>query len=527
MQSPIILQKISLNKAILMVIGIIIITMGVMIFIHPPSIFPDASHGFQVMRSMQMGGKFNMLTAPDQDDISQNSSAFISWWSPGQYLVPYFFQSILKVNTGQASAITIIIFELSGLAGLYCFFRKIGFNSLISAVSLLFIACQVAFIIPFVFYNGGEILLFGFVGWFLYGCLAVDKPGIKLLAFVLLSGWLGFICKSSFMWLYSAGLLCLWLRLSATNTKVNMRRLVINGIWIGIPAILSLVTIYVFYLSKGATPASAPTGLKLTWQTFSFPLASPLLSGFSVDDLFNGLVFHTTGQVYNPCFIIAVLLLLAALSLILIAGIIQYVPNNNYRLFLLVFYTVSLLFFCGAYLRQLNISYEARHYRIIGLLIVPGTIYLFSTFKPIYQLFFGVACVGIAISSYAFFIKGYKFNVNVSARGNTGIAQEYIDQPSLNYLMQLDRQNSNAIFAFITPDIGLEISHNRVITIDPPTLGEQIDYEDFIYDGHAGPLYLLLPANYNNVATLLKFFPGYSSFTTTQLGRKYILYAAK
>ena len=160
-----------------------------------------------------MGGGFNRLVAPSQDDISQNTAQFLTWWSPGQYLLPYFIKSILGLNTGHATALTVILLELCGLAGFYTFFKKIGFTPNIAALSLVFIICQEAFITPYIFYNGGEILLFGFEGWFLYGCVSIKKPGWQLLLFVLLSGWLGFLCKSSFIWIYAAGLLCIWLRL--------------------------------------------------------------------------------------------------------------------------------------------------------------------------------------------------------------------------------------------------------------------------------------------------------------------------
>jgi len=182
-----------------------------------------------------------------------------------------------------------------------------------------------------------------------------------------------------------------------------------------------------------------------------------------------------------------------------------------------------------AYLRQLNISYEARHFRIIGLLIVPGVIYLMSKFHPVYRTVFVLLCVCLAYASYAYFIKGYLYNKNKSAHGPSGIAQEYVDQSALNYMLKLDSANRNAIFAFVTPDMGLEITHNRIITIDPPLPGEQIDMDDYIYDGHAGPLYLLLPANYKgaNAALLMKFFPGYSSFTVTKLSGGTMLYSAR
>ena len=503
--------------------------MGIMIFVYPPSIFPDPSHGFQVMRSMQMGAGFNRLIAPDQDDISKNTSHFLTWWSPGQYLVPYSIKIISGLNTGRATVIAITLFELSGLAGFYVFFKKLGFTPLIAALSIVFIICQQAFVTPYVFYNGGDVLLFGFEGWFLYGCAIVKKADIKLLLFVLLSGWAGFFCKSSFLWIYAAGLLCICLRLSAAGNRLNIQRLIKNGIWIAIPAILSLACIYIFFLSKGQSPASTSNGIKLSWQTFGFPLASPLVSGFSVDDIMHGMLYPTFSPMFTPGHIILLLILLALISLVLITCIIRYVPKDNYRLFILVFYLVSILFFSVAYLKQLTISYEGRHFRIIGLLIVPGIIYLVSKLKVHYQLVFGALCIVLIFINYSFLIKGYIFNKNISARGSSGIAQEYIDQSSLNYILNLDEQNKNALFVFVTADLPLEIAHNRIITLDPPLPGSKFDYDDYIYNGHAGPLYILLPTNYagERANIVMKFFPGYTAFTQQKLGTNYMLYAGK
>jgi len=499
-----------------------------MVCVCPPSVYPDPCHGFQVLRSMQMGAKFNTLVSPNQDDISKNNVDFLTWWSPGQYLIPYWFKLLFGVNTAWACISTIIIFQLSGLVGFYCFFRKIGFTSNVALISLLLIMCQLAFIIPYIFYSGGELLVFGFEGWFLYGCIAIEKPGIKLLLFVLLSGWIGFLCKSSFMWVYVAGLMCLWLRLSAIKNHLNLQRLVKNGIWLAIPAAISLVAIYVFFLSKGANPASNSTGFTASWQAIGFPLGSPLLSGFSVDDLTHGLIFHQPGNTLTPAYVLPILLFTALASLILIIAIIRYIPKGNYRLFIIVFYAISVLFFSVAFLRQVNISYESRHFRILSLMLAPGIIYLFSRFRPVYQILLGLICICIAFVNYSTLVRIYKVN-NLSARGNTGLAQQSIDQPSLDHLLQLDKQNTNAIFAFTTPDVGLEIEHNRIITLDQPPANIPFDNDDYSYDGHAGPLYIVLPATYDGAKAgmIMKFFRGYKDFSVQKLSPAYTLYSAK
>src|ERR1700744_5086169 len=228
-------------KIIIGVLFALIIVLGILLFINPPSVFPDPANGFQVMRCMEMGGKFNIMITPNQDDFSKNNLTCLTWWSPGQYLVPYVFKQLFGFNTGQASAVTITLCQLLGLGGFYSFFKKIGFTPFIAAISILFIACQQFFVVPYVFYNGGETLFFAFIGWFLYGCTALKTADWKLLVFVLLSGWIGFLCKSSVMWMYAAGLLFLWLRLSLPDKKTS--NWIRNGFWIGVPAVIAVATI--------------------------------------------------------------------------------------------------------------------------------------------------------------------------------------------------------------------------------------------------------------------------------------------
>lgn len=475
---------------------------------------------------MELGGGFNHLISPNQDDLSKNTAEFISWWSPGQYLVPYFFKLIFSTNTGQASALTITLCQLLGLAGFYTCFKKLGFSSFVSALSILFIACQQFFVVPYVFYNGGEVLLFAFLGWFLYGCIVIEKPGLKLFIFVLLAGWLGFFCKSSIMWVYGAGLLFLWIRLSSRQNA--LRQWMKNGVWVAIPAVLSFIAIWAFYLSKGESPASYSFGSKLTLTAFGFPLASPLLAGFSVDDLLHGLIYHTDTPLLTDVQSVIVLLILALLSLWLIIALLRKIPGQNYKLLIKIFYIVSVLFFSYVYFRRMPISYEARHFRIIELIIVPGIIYLVTKLKPAYRYAFGLIWVAIGITSIYYVAKGYSYNKNKSAHGISGFAQQEIDQKALNQVMALDRQNTNATFVFIGSLPGLEIQHNRIITLQPIDNDLQIDFDDYEQLGYGGQLYIILPESYNGPKEkmILKSFPGYKGWYASMLSDGFVMYQA-
>ncbi len=502
-----------------------IVVLGVLIFLFPPALFPDPANGFQVMRSMEMGGNFNHLVSPDANDLGKDTSQFLSWWTPGQYLVPYGFKLALGINTGQATALTITLFQLLGLWGFYLFFKKIGFTPLLAALSLLFIAGQQFFVVPFVFYSGGELLLFGFLGWFLLGCTSFKTTGIGLVFFVLIAGLVGFICKSSFLWMYAAGLIIIWIRLSSKKPILQWLK---NGIWIGIPAITVMALIWLFYLAKGPNPGSDAAGLKFSLKAFSFPLASPLLAGFSIDDLSRGLIFHTGKVIFSDSAARTIIIVLAILSLWLVLQLLKQIPDENYRLVIKVFYTVAFLFFTAAYLRQLTITYEARHFRILGLLIVPGIIYLIGQTRIIYRTAFILIGLSIAFTSILYLSTGFAYNKNHSARGTSGLAQPTIDQKALDQIIAIDQQNTNAIFVFVDASLSTEIKHNRVIVLDPIGDGLTIDTEDYQQSGHAGPLYIILPESYAGPKEkmILQSFPQYKGWYGSMLSDWYVMYAS-
>ncbi|MBL4676286.1 MAG: hypothetical protein JKY70_08810 [Mucilaginibacter sp.] len=516
----------SSHKTILYIVFALVTLMGVLLLITPAGVYPDAAWGFQVWRGMLQGKGFNILTLPGQWDIASNGEEFKSWWSPGQYLVPGMFQKLFGLDLGHSSSVTVILCQFLGLVGLYTFFKKAGFSKTISALAILVIALQQSFLTPYIFYNGGEVLLFGFIGWFLWGCLHFNKPNIALAVFVLLAGWIGFFAESSFLWMYAAGLIYMWIQLSRHTTHI--KHWLINGFWVGIPSIISVAIIYITYLSKGLNPSSASAGLDTTLKVFAFPLASPLLAGLSFDDLANGLIFHNDDVIFSPVVSIIIVTLIAVLSIILICIICKRVPDNRYSIILVVFYIVSVFFFGSAFLRRLDISFEARHFRTIGLLIIPGTIYVFSRAAKAWRYAFGLVVGVIALFSLKFYVLSYIGLKNETVYGSSGIAQQFIDKESMDYIHMLDNRSKNAVFVFFSPDLGLDINHNRSITLEPLNGDISINTDDYLYKGHAGPIYILMPHDYIGIRAnvILKSFPGYKGFSLKELSDDYVLYFA-
>jgi len=325
--------------------------------------------------------------------------------------------------------------------------------------------------------------------------------------------------------MYGAGIICLWVRL-AQGTR-ELTKWIKNGFWIGLPAAIAVALINHFYIAKGDSPITGASGLKLTAETFSYPLASPVLSGFSLDDMLNGLVDHFGKPLFSQQLALAILVAAALLSIVLVYFIIRHISNRDYRLFVIVFYTLAVLFFGISYLRQLNISMESRHFRIIGLLLTPGVIYLAAQLKTGYKLVFALIFLIIAGYSVSYLVNGYKSNRKL-ARGVTGIAQPNIDQTALNQVLKFDREKRGITFVFIGDDIGLELQYNRYIPLQPIPDSLKINTDDYQYNGFAGALYIILPERYNGPKEklVMKSFPNYAGWNVSMLDNGYVLYVA-
>lgn len=511
--------------AILIAVYAATLVFGIMLFYTPPPVFPDPAWGFIAMRSMGHGSAFNTVVAPDPNNVAQDMHGFLSWWSPGQYMVPYLFIKLFGLNVGKAIAVTVSLCQFIGLIGFYKFTRKIGFTPMLSALCLLFIACQQFYMMPYEYYNGGEVLTFAFAGWFLYGCASIEKVDWRLSLFTLLSCLVGFFCKSSMMWVFIAGCLYMWIWLSSNKSIGDWIK---NGLYIGIPAITGILLIAFLYLAKGDNPSADVAGLKFSLLAFTFPLASPLLAGFSIDDIFNGLILHTDVPRLNPTWSLVVVGVLAILSVIIVAAIVRSTTNNKYRLMLTVFYVIGVLFFTGGFLRQANISYEARHFRLIGLLVIPGALYAVGKLKTTPKVLFAIFWLGIAVFTFKSAARVYDFNRNWVVRGNSGIALPFIDRAMLDHIHALDQQHRDAIFAFISPDLAQEVQNNRVTVFDPIGPDVSINFDEYRRKGHAGPVFLMVPGTYYGPKAnmLLKCFPGYKGFRIEYASDEYLLYSA-
>src|SRR5262249_7737999 len=163
------------------------VTLFIVSFFIRPAVAYDPGFGFLAFRSMLEGGSFNKITAPDPANIAEDVSYFLTWWSPGQYLIPGTFVW-LGTDYGLAISLTTFFATVIGFFGWAQVARSFDVSYF---VLFLFMFGLVTFryvTVPFLIYNGGEVLLFAVAPWSLYALQSVvDKPPAACLAVSILS----------------------------------------------------------------------------------------------------------------------------------------------------------------------------------------------------------------------------------------------------------------------------------------------------------------------------------------------------
>ncbi|MVN23435.1 hypothetical protein [Mucilaginibacter arboris] len=487
------------------------------------STFPDSGWGFLTWKNMQHGGAFNLLPEPDPDNIAENTYTFLTWWSPGQYLVPGGIAVFTGLKIGWAMAISAIIFTISGVIGCYFLFDKLRFNRLTTLISLLVLCCQVQTLLPFSVYNGGEVLIFGVAPWFWFCCIDFKLKPFRLLLLVLLS-WIGFIAKSSFLLVTLCGFLFIFL--GWVSKRISLKELAVKTSVLIAAGLAVIVPIFFLFLQKGNNPSAAASGFSFSWLNLLYPAAVPLLTAFSADEVFNNFTHPgfietlpaTDVWFYGPAFLLVVFVLFAVYF--------NRIGSVAYRRLLFSAYLFFTFFFLMQYCRHAAISMEGRHFRILGLLFLPGVVQLMRQVKiSAVKTALQVLLLALCLFSWNDYFKRWNINRKQTPT-NAHVVQLLLDKEALVKIHQLDTQYpQQALFVLMSPDIALEIEHNRALVMSFNTL--LTDPERETYAGRVKKLFLLVPVQYTTGKTeqLIKAsFTGYKSFSEEKISKHYVLY---
>jgi hypothetical protein len=270
------------------------------------------------------------------------------------------------------------------------------------------------------------------------------------------------------------------------------------------------------FLHKGENPSSAANGFSFKWLNFLYPAAIPLLTAFSADEVFNHFAHpgfleslpKTDIYFYLPAFLLLVFVLARIYF--------NRVGSVAYRWLLFSAYLFFLCFFMLQYCRGAAISIEGRHFRILGLLFLPGVVQLIrqvkiNALKKAFQLVLLVLCLYSWNDAFAH----WRLNSEQKPGKNTRVIQDLLDEETLAKIHQLDEQYpQQCLFVLMSPEIAMEVAHNRVLILPFDALKKALELDTF--DGRVNRLFLIVPKEFASGKTeklIEASFIGYKNFS--------------
>jgi hypothetical protein len=327
---------------------------------------PDSGVGFLVLRNMLEGGAFNTFTGPDPVNIARDGIQFLSWWSPGQYLVPGIF-ILLGANYGIALSLTALIATLIGVTGWIKVSRSFAASHFVIFIIVLGLSTFSYITLPFRMYNGGELLLFAVAPWSLYVMRrAIYKPPMLCFTISLVMAAVLFVAKLTGIVVFATNVAAVSLLALACQRRLSAS---IIAMWLS--SAVGALCFSMFWLARGPVPASGST-FTFWWFPILFSVTGVTFSGISVLDFLGWFLGHPwIGIISGQGATELLSYLLGPLGLLLIAWVWLRLRRTQYREMAVLLLTIVLLYaiaIAAMYLRGASVSFEERNFRYAGIL---------------------------------------------------------------------------------------------------------------------------------------------------------------
>ena len=482
----------------------------------PPMMNADSSVGFLVLRSMLEGGAFNSFTAPDPANIANDVVTFLTFWSPGQYLVP---GSLIWLGTdyGLALTLTALIATLMGLLGWIQVARSFALSSFVLFVFVLGLSTFSYVTLSFRIYNGGELLLFAAAPWSLYAMRwAANKAPVICLAISLLSVALLFFAKLTGLIVFAANVGAITLL-----ALVRQRRLTFSIITMWVASIIGALCVVVFWLARGPVAARGGT-FTFSWFPIWFSVTSAAFSGTSAPEFLSWLLGHSWVQITSEDLdlyrrTLRLSYVLGPLGLLLIVWVWLRLRHTRYRDMAVLLLTVISLVaipLAAMYLRGAPISFEDRHFRYAGILFFLLLLTAIDQWRVRFAN--GLAwLVVIVLGLYG--LKTYVTDAYAQMRRAgyydpmSGIYQQIVSPAVIEYMRsEATRHNFQRPIAAVTSlSAAISLPRFRILYTAPNNIPP---YNTRIWAGRAEKIFVVVPEEVllNGMAeAMLRSFTGY------------------
>lgn len=337
----------------------------------------DSVGGFDALKGQQWTGHFNSYFVYDPA-AHRFHSHFLTWWSPGQYVMPGILMRFPGLSLGHAVTLLNCLCLLLGTIGFALVFRRYRFPPIVTFLSVLMILFSGTVLYRYYSYQGGESLNFLLFPWII---MAQDILFRRYLNFVLpgLVVLLAFFFKLQLLIIVPPLLLLLYLTREDVWSDLpfltkerklpagSLSRLALRCLPVAISIALAFMVIYKGFLSLGSTPASTGTRGSFKLLNVLVPFASPVTSFYAGEAGFNMLHSETRQSLY--------LLLCSLILLVLLFFIVRDLPKaqmlrKQYVFISFCLFAFSVLVFSVLY-SEGNVDYNTRHFKLTSFLFYP------------------------------------------------------------------------------------------------------------------------------------------------------------
>jgi hypothetical protein len=450
--------------------AVLVAVYSVAAFVVAPEMYSDSAYGFMIWDSMLRGAAFNHLVRPDITDISRDVSEFFAIWSPGQYVFAGAIER-LGISLGAAMTVVTTAFTVLGLAGWYRLYRSWNFPALSAAIAIVLTAGSRHFALPFGIYNGGEVLLFGTMPWFLlllgrWSALSAMQAlgilgAIAVVAFMKLSGIL-FACAAL------AGVVVFDLWPLAWPLAWPRWRRPLTALAI---VIVFAVTFYLLWMSRGWTAVDGKGGT--AWATlvpkFFEGWAATVMAMFSLGDL-AARIFLRPGRPILPS--LDVIYLAASVPALLLLLWSANRLRQSHRDYLRFAAATALLFIAGMaviYGKGGELRMEDRFFRPLAMLLMIGIVHAVVTAQMRVRLPLAALAAATMLYGVSSYFVRLQHNLQVPL-GSRGFHHGNLTHDGLALLRRELRTpvDKDTTVWLAMPEIALEFPDVRVIMSAEP-----------------------------------------------------------
>lgn len=459
-------QRIGCVPALIPALAICGVLGGISLFV-PPFIEYDSAVGFLAWRGTLLGAA-NSLITPNPANIAQDKAEFLTFWSPGQYLIPGAI-SLMGVPLGIAMTLTVGLSMLACLIGWATVVRAFISRTSVTLLITVLISSFRYSTRAFGDYHGGEILLQALTPWLLLTAYRV--PEMNAIPAALLAA--GVVCCAFLA--KETGLIVVAAALGAGSlVSLAFGRRITHGMIGGaLGALAALAIVYIAFLSRGPTVLSGDASWSLPLKNIAFASLAPWVVGISWPELMSNLFFPTRSQIYLP----TALLVLLVPPAILMAGLVlfwrpQTTNEKKFRLFSLWFYALVAAVFILLYIHG-PLTLEDRYFRSTGtLLFVCALTSALATGTPRWTRgSFLVLCAVMALYGFASIARHTLTTAEGRSLDRTSWTNQGIfDAAAINFAREIYAQEGrDALFVLPSPQLAMTLPTDaRILPMNLP-----------------------------------------------------------